>query len=286
MGKGYSVQHHMPRRSAGRGDSIPASSHGCTIMQSLIRGCSVLMTAAVEPKRIDTSVWTFLEFYEKKKEISTLRKLLNAVKKQIRFNDRKDTFWRLSVLKQMTAQSISEISKEAWIKCCQSVKHIEDEYWRRDALMEEEIERIVINIGIVSVMKMRWIMIGQVAAQIQQMKAVQLQIKLRHLPRAYSYFWNKLMQVLQPDDRSRRTAFSVNMLARIDAEEGFLWTNAPCRRSMSPTLVLPCPLSFCRSTVRIFINVRCHFRIVGRDGGSLPYWVRCDVAPVYLIVSR
>ncbi|KAJ4446742.1 hypothetical protein ANN_13439 [Periplaneta americana] len=50
----------------------------------------------------------------------------------------------------MTAQSISEISKEVWIKCCQSVKHIEDECWRRDALMEEEVERVVINIGIVS----------------------------------------------------------------------------------------------------------------------------------------
>lgn len=53
-------------------------------------------------------------------------------------------------MKQMTAQSISEISKEVWIKFCQSVKHIEDEYWRRDALMEEEVERVVINIGIVS----------------------------------------------------------------------------------------------------------------------------------------
>ncbi|KAJ4447945.1 hypothetical protein ANN_09954 [Periplaneta americana] len=50
----------------------------------------------------------------------------------------------------MTAQSISEISKEVWIKCCQPIKHIEDEYWRRDALMEEEVERVVINIGIVS----------------------------------------------------------------------------------------------------------------------------------------
>ncbi|KAJ4429101.1 hypothetical protein ANN_26102 [Periplaneta americana] len=40
--------------------------------------------------------------------------------------------------------------KEDWIKCCQSVEHIEDEYWRRDALMEEEVERIVINIGIVN----------------------------------------------------------------------------------------------------------------------------------------
>ncbi|KAJ4441984.1 hypothetical protein ANN_11848 [Periplaneta americana] len=93
---------------------------------------------------------TFLEFYEKRKEIPTLCKLLNAVKKKVQFNDGKDTFWRLSVLKQMTAQSISEISKEVWIKCCQSVKHIEDEYWRRAALMEEEVERAVINIGIVS----------------------------------------------------------------------------------------------------------------------------------------
>ncbi|KAJ4430223.1 hypothetical protein ANN_22435 [Periplaneta americana] len=40
--------------------------------------------------------------------------------------------------------------KEDCIKCCQSVKYIEYEYWRRDALMEEEVERIVINIGIVS----------------------------------------------------------------------------------------------------------------------------------------
>ncbi|KAJ4436103.1 hypothetical protein ANN_18730 [Periplaneta americana] len=86
----------------------------------------------------------------REKKFRPLCKLLNAVKKKIQFNDRKDTFWNLSVLKQMTAQSITEISKEVWIKCCQSVKHIEDEYWRRDVLMEEEVERVVINIGIVS----------------------------------------------------------------------------------------------------------------------------------------
>ncbi|KAJ4451609.1 hypothetical protein ANN_03078 [Periplaneta americana] len=55
-----------------------------------------------------------------------------------------------TIFKQRTSQSISEISKEDWIKCCQLVKHIEDEYWRRDALIEEKVERIVINIGIVS----------------------------------------------------------------------------------------------------------------------------------------
>ncbi|KAJ4443510.1 hypothetical protein ANN_05182 [Periplaneta americana] len=38
MGKGYSVQHKLLRRAAGKeGESIPSSSYGCTIVQSVIR---------------------------------------------------------------------------------------------------------------------------------------------------------------------------------------------------------------------------------------------------------
>ncbi|KAJ4439284.1 hypothetical protein ANN_07405 [Periplaneta americana] len=91
----------------------------------------------------------------------------------------------------------------------------EDEYWRRDALMEEEIKRVVINIGIVC---------SDEECDEDEMDydrpggstdtAVQLivQIKLRPLPRGYSYFWNKPKD--GPIEKNRRVQGLVIVLAR------------------------------------------------------------------------
>ncbi|PSN52525.1 hypothetical protein C0J52_14325, partial [Blattella germanica] len=50
----------------------------------------------------------------------------------------------LSSLKEISEQALNEIPKEDWKKVCDHVKKIADDYWRRDALLEDEIERIVI----------------------------------------------------------------------------------------------------------------------------------------------
>jgi len=53
----------------------------------------------------------------------------------------------LSTLKEMTRNDIREITQEDWVKACNKVKKIEDDYWRRDALMEEAIDNLIINVG-------------------------------------------------------------------------------------------------------------------------------------------
>ena len=56
----------------------------------------------------------------------------------------------LTALKSLTETSLGEITSDDWRKACRLVKEREREYWRRDGLMDEEIERIVINIGVTS----------------------------------------------------------------------------------------------------------------------------------------
>ncbi|PSN40636.1 hypothetical protein C0J52_21101, partial [Blattella germanica] len=56
----------------------------------------------------------------------------------------------LPSLKEISEQALNEITKEDWKKVCDHVKKIADDYWRRDSLLEDEIQRIVINIGVES----------------------------------------------------------------------------------------------------------------------------------------
>ncbi|KAJ4440554.1 hypothetical protein ANN_08699 [Periplaneta americana] len=54
----------------------------------------------------------------------------------------------LTKLKQLTSECIHNIDVEDWQKACDKVKTIKEDYWRRDALMEQEIEQITINVGL------------------------------------------------------------------------------------------------------------------------------------------
>ncbi|PSN39106.1 hypothetical protein C0J52_17485 [Blattella germanica] len=56
----------------------------------------------------------------------------------------------LSRLNEISKQVLNERSKEDWKKVCDHVKKIADDYWRRDALLEDEMERTVINICVES----------------------------------------------------------------------------------------------------------------------------------------
>ncbi|XP_069675935.1 uncharacterized protein [Periplaneta americana] len=53
-------------------------------------------------------------------------------------------------LREVTSQCISDITEQDWKRACAKVKAIQEEYWYRDALMEEEIERIITDVGLVS----------------------------------------------------------------------------------------------------------------------------------------
>ncbi|PSN41429.1 hypothetical protein C0J52_22656 [Blattella germanica] len=56
----------------------------------------------------------------------------------------------LSSLKEVTEQAFNEITKEDWKKVCDHVKKIADDYWHRGVVLEDEMERIVINISVES----------------------------------------------------------------------------------------------------------------------------------------
>jgi hypothetical protein len=50
--------------------------------------------------------------------------------------------------KEITRISVKQITKDDWVKVCSRVNEMEADYWRLDGLMEAEIERIVINVGL------------------------------------------------------------------------------------------------------------------------------------------
>ncbi|PSN51681.1 hypothetical protein C0J52_09593 [Blattella germanica] len=54
----------------------------------------------------------------------------------------------LSTLKSLTRDSIGAITVNDWKNSVQKVKAIQETYWKRDALVEEEMERLIINPGL------------------------------------------------------------------------------------------------------------------------------------------
>jgi hypothetical protein len=48
-------------------------------------------------------------------------------------------------LKEMTKRNLGEIMHKDWIKACNHMMTIEEQYWHRDELMEEAIENIIVN---------------------------------------------------------------------------------------------------------------------------------------------
>ncbi|KAJ4427968.1 hypothetical protein ANN_23981 [Periplaneta americana] len=61
---------------------------------------------------------------------------------------RKNTGILLEASKMGFNECIHNIDVEDWQKACDKVKTIEEDYWLRDALMEQEIEQIIINVGL------------------------------------------------------------------------------------------------------------------------------------------
>lgn len=49
--------------------------------------------------------------------------------------------------KKQCLKLFSEYSAEKWKKCCNHVYKIEEEYWVKDAVIEETIDSIIISLG-------------------------------------------------------------------------------------------------------------------------------------------
>jgi hypothetical protein len=52
----------------------------------------------------------------------------------------------LTALKEMTRTSLGELAHENWIQSYNHMKTTEEQYWRRDGLMREATENIIIII--------------------------------------------------------------------------------------------------------------------------------------------
>ncbi|PSN49870.1 hypothetical protein C0J52_14140 [Blattella germanica] len=64
-----------------------------------------------------------------------------------KFADNNTDHVSLSTLKSLTHDSIGTITVNDWKNSVQKVKSIQETYWKRDALVEEKMERLIINPG-------------------------------------------------------------------------------------------------------------------------------------------
>lgn len=53
----------------------------------------------------------------------------------------------LSEKQDLCIKLFNEYSQEEWKKCCEHVKKIELEYWERDHVIDDEIDRIIISLN-------------------------------------------------------------------------------------------------------------------------------------------
>ncbi|XP_054256994.1 uncharacterized protein LOC128981989 [Macrosteles quadrilineatus] len=53
----------------------------------------------------------------------------------------------MAAKKEMCMRLFSEYTPEKWKKCCEHVEKIEELYWERDALMDENVDRIIISLN-------------------------------------------------------------------------------------------------------------------------------------------
>ena len=53
----------------------------------------------------------------------------------------------LEVKRRLCEQAISEYSVSKWKNCCKHVRDIEDEYWSKDALIDNAIDSFIISVN-------------------------------------------------------------------------------------------------------------------------------------------
>ena len=54
--------------------------------------------------------------------------------------------FKMADVVQLTHDAIARVTADDWMKCCRHVVGIEEKYWKSDIAIEEEIEKIVIQV--------------------------------------------------------------------------------------------------------------------------------------------
>ncbi|PSN52480.1 hypothetical protein C0J52_11236 [Blattella germanica] len=79
-------------------------------------------------------------------DLNPIELIWNMVKRKV--SEKNMSRVPLSELKQNTRDAFSTITKVDWIGAIRHVNQISDDCWTRDGLLEEELDRIIINVGI------------------------------------------------------------------------------------------------------------------------------------------
>ncbi|PSN55580.1 hypothetical protein C0J52_12117 [Blattella germanica] len=79
-------------------------------------------------------------------DLNPIELIWNMVKRKV--SEKNMSRVPLSELKQNTRDAFSTITKDDWIGAIRHVNQISDDYWTRDGLLEEELDRIIINVDI------------------------------------------------------------------------------------------------------------------------------------------
>ena len=59
---------------------------------------------------------------------------------------RHNVTFKMADVVQLTHDAIARVTADDWMKCCRHVVGIEEKYWKSDIAIEEEIEKIVIQV--------------------------------------------------------------------------------------------------------------------------------------------
>ena len=54
--------------------------------------------------------------------------------------------FKMADVVQLTHDAIARVTADDWMKCCRHVVGIEEKYWKSDIAIEEELEKIVIQV--------------------------------------------------------------------------------------------------------------------------------------------
>ena len=63
------------------------------------------------------------------------------------FIGRRNLSFNLGEVKKLIQEGIDRIDAKTWSDCCRHVQDKESEYWKADIAVEDEIERIMVQIG-------------------------------------------------------------------------------------------------------------------------------------------
>ena len=77
-------------------------------------------------------------------ELNPIELAWSVVKGYVAKHNKKFT---LSEIEELVPEGISQVTPQMWKKFCDHTMKVEEEYWKKDGLVEDVVEEILINVG-------------------------------------------------------------------------------------------------------------------------------------------